>query len=157
MTSNDERDLKKLFEKRIGREAIKCTYMKTSTQKNEAFNRVLLKTLPKSTCSPTNFEGRVSAAILLNNKGIRASSFARTAVNHEVSDDIKNMELEFEKERATKRRCQKQYATKQKRISSIMNVYENYQRKNNEDDTNVSDSSENGNNYHYVKGIDLPV
>ena len=88
MSMTDQSDLMKLMERRIGKEAIKCTYMKIHTQKNEAFNRVLLKTVPKLTCSPTNFKGRVSAAILLNNRGTGAHSLARSSVHHIVSESI---------------------------------------------------------------------
>ena len=148
MSMTDQSDLLKLMEKRIGKGAIKCTYMKIHTQCNEAFNRVLLKTLPKLTCSPTNFEGRVSAAILLKNRGTGAQPLARSSVSHVVSESVKSKESAVEKERLRYRHCQRTASFKQKRISNMMRLYETY---NKSDISNTDD-----NDRHYSKGIDLP-
>ena len=143
MSESDQSDLKKLIEKRIGKEAIKCTYMKKHTQKNEAFNRVLLKTLPKTTSSPKNFEGRVSAAILLNNKGTDgAHAVARSAVHHSVSEKVRFKELAFEKEREKKRISQKTCTYKQNRVSNMIHLFDAY--------------NERDHDFLYEKGIDLP-
>lgn len=149
MSMTDQSDLLKLMEKRIGKGAIKCTYMKIHTQCNEAFNRVLLKTLPKLTCSPTNFEGRVSAAILLKNRGTGAQPLARSSVSHVVSESVKSKESAVEKERLRKRNSQKTTSYKQKRISNMMRLYDTY------NESDISNTDDNG-DPHYSKGIDLP-
>lgn len=145
MNAADEDSLKKLMLKRIGPDAIKCTYMKQHTQKNEAFNRSLSKTCPKIITNMSNLEGRVSAAVLVNNEGLMgAHMLAAKSVNHEVSENIK---LEWSRKDAERKKHalrKKSPSYKNKRFKTVINDFQNYY------DLKLNDAV-------YEKGTDLPV
>ena len=144
MTKKDEDDLKTLMLKRVSAEAIKSTYMRINTQKNEAFNRCLSKTCPKIMTSVTNFTGRVAASILLNNHGPSiAHMLAGDAVGHQVSEEVKGEWLRKDIISKNHRRRQKTVKFKSKRYSDIVKSYQRY-------------SKLKLNDCPYKKGVGLP-
>ena len=58
-----------ILNKRLGPACLEATVKDMSTLGNEAFNRILSKTSPKTTTSPLNFTPRMHAAVLLHNLG----------------------------------------------------------------------------------------
>ena len=144
MTKKDEDDLKTLMLKRVGNDAIKSTYMRISTQKNEAFNRSLSKTCPKITTNMTNFVGRVSASVLLNNMGPSISHMlAGASVGHSVSDEIKEEWLRKDIIRKNKNKRQKSLQYRSRRYTNIVKSYQRYS------ELKLNDNV-------YAKGIGLP-
>ena len=144
MTKKDEDDLKTLMLKRVGNDAIKSTYMRISTQKNEAFNRSLSKTCPKITTNMTNFVGRVSASVLLNNMGPSISHMlAGASVGHSVSDEIKEEWLRKDIIRKNKSKRQKSLQYRSRRYTNIVKSYQRYS------ELKLNDNV-------YAKGIGLP-
>lgn len=141
MTKSDEVALKKLMQKRVSTQAIKSTYMKLNTQKNEAFNRLLSKTCPKFSTNTTNLGGRVGAAILVNNKGLEdAHAIVRVSTCHEVSEKIKHewgVKQSSRSKAALKRKSSK---LKVNRFMSMIKSFEDYAKV----------------RKIYKKGIDLP-
>ena len=89
MDITDERKLRQVLRLRLSRAAVKKTYLNSTTQKVEAFNRLLSKTNPKNITSAKNFEGRVYAAVLHNNCGFEtATQKLHSSIGHQVSANI---------------------------------------------------------------------
>jgi hypothetical protein len=78
-SSSDETQLLKCIKMRLGEEALRKTYLKTSTQKCEAFNRTLSRTNPKILTFKRNFAGRIHSAAHLVNCGIASSTIQKCA------------------------------------------------------------------------------
>ena len=151
MTKQDELSLIKLMQKRLSHEAIKSTYMKESTQKNEAFNRMLSKSCPKITTNRNlnTFTGRVSAAILVNNYGLQgAHTLAIESVGHEVSETVKTEWARQESHRKQIASNHKSKKHKIKRYTSVIKPFNDYA------DMAVEESETDGK--VYSKGIGLP-
>lgn len=151
MTKPDEVSLTRLMQKRLSPEAIKSTYMKESTQRNEAFNRMLSKSCPKvTTCSNlNNFTARVSAAILVKNRGLLgAHTLAMASVGHDVSETIKSEWVRKDKRRKRLAANQKSKKQKMKRFLSVIKPFNDYA------DMTVQATETDGQVYR--KGIGLP-
>ena len=90
-TRGDEALLKKIIlEKRLGNACLEATVTDASTQGNEAFNRTLSKTAPKTTTHSLNFSARMHAAVLIHNLGTAACSLQLlNAAGHRVTSQIK--------------------------------------------------------------------
>ena len=121
MSTVDEVGLKKLMQKRLNPQAIRQTFMRLNTQKNEAFNRLISKTCPKISTNALNLSGRVSAAILVNNKGLEdAHTAVRASVSHDVSAKIKKDWREKELSRLNTALKRKSSKRKVKRFMSMI-------------------------------------
>ena len=92
-TRGDETLLKKIIlEKRLGNACLEATVTDASTQGNEAFNRTLSKTAPKTTTHSLNFSARMHAAVLIHNLGTAACSLQLlNAAGHRVTSQIKRL------------------------------------------------------------------
>ena len=64
---------------RLGYDILGKTHLNTSTQKSEAFNRVLSRCNPKSVTLKRNFSGRIHSAAHLTNCGIAESTRSKCA------------------------------------------------------------------------------
>ena len=97
-TKDDEAVLKKIvLDKRLGNSCLEASVTEASTQANEAFNRLLVKTAPKTSTFAVNFRPRILAAVLIHNVGSYACNrMLLNAAHHQVSeeiwDNIKSME-----------------------------------------------------------------
>ena len=80
-TEADEQMLLACISMRLGHDILAKTFLNTSTQKCEAFNKALSRCNPKSVTLKRNFSGRIHSATHLTNCGISYSTRAKcTAV-----------------------------------------------------------------------------
>ena len=78
-TENDKKLLLACINMRLGSDILAKTHLNTSTQKSEAFNRVLSRCNPKSVTLKRNFKGRINSAAHLTNCGINQSTQSKCA------------------------------------------------------------------------------
>ena len=77
MNCNDELHLYRGIEVLLGTESLYRTRFLTSTQKSEAFNRILQRVNPKNVTWPVNFPGRAHTAVHMCNHGFVDSAIIR--------------------------------------------------------------------------------
>ena len=71
LSADDEEKLEKIIiSKRLGKDALKKVSLDGSTQKNESFNRSVIKTVPKSTTFTRTLKGRALRPVLTLNLGL---------------------------------------------------------------------------------------
>ena len=78
-TQADEQRVLACISMRLGHDILAKTYLNTSTQKSEAFNRALSRCNPKSVTLKRNFSGRIHSAAHLTNCGIAKSTRVKCA------------------------------------------------------------------------------
>ena len=89
MTETDEKLLETAILKYLSPKAIAHTYKNTSTQSNEALNRVFSKTNPKVVTSTRNFKGKIAAAVLTRNLRLHEEiGLTQDACQHRVSESM---------------------------------------------------------------------
>ena len=78
-SESDKQLLLACINMRLGSDILAKTHLNTSTQKSEAFNRVLSRCNPKSVTLKRNFKGRIHSAAHLTNCGIGKSTQSKCA------------------------------------------------------------------------------
>jgi len=73
MTEEDKDIMRTILEVRLSQEAVKSVESNTSTQKNEAFNRAALSTMPKHVNNSRNFRGLLSSKVMQINNSLEVS------------------------------------------------------------------------------------
>lgn len=138
-TADDEYMLHQCIAYRLGPKVLSKTRLGTNTQKVEATNRTLRRSLPKNVTYTTNFKGRAHAAVHSNNNGPGESIFklckqlgAPIAGGTKVARSLKGLQIERKKQlqyhmsgKAKTARCRKR--------QHLYKLYDEFQTENNSD------------------------
>ena len=149
----DEAVIKKvILNKRLGPACLEATIRDISTQGNEAFNRLLSKTSPKTISNAVNFRPRMHAAVLLHNLGSYGCSLAfLKAAEHKVSSEIKHSIAMMERANKSRRSIAQSSMGKKKR-AKLRNYKQKLHDQKYDEPTNTNISDD-----RYEKDINLPT
>jgi hypothetical protein len=130
--SADKKKLLTYIAMRLGPDMLAKTFLNTSTQKCEAFNRTLSRCNPKSVTLKRNFSGIIHSAAHLSNCGIAKSTITKcAAVGAPLSDGTRVVDQLKTKDRRIEYIRQKMKSPKYKagRIDRRMKRYQEYHDK----------------------------
>lgn len=134
-TKNDEKLLLECIAMRLGPQSVQKTFLNTTTQKSEAFNRALSRSNPKNITMARNFTSRIASATHLNNCGIAKSTRSKCeAVGAPLTAGTRvDTQLRKEENRIQYIRDKKKsMASKTRRSESRKKKYQEYSKKNEE-------------------------
>ena len=130
MTKADEKVLREIIQKRLGKDGIARTWRGENTQKCEALHRMYLKVCPKQVTYIRNHRGRIMRAVLVKNLGFDGSTtMILQRIGHAVSGKIKQKMNTWQKLREYRLKYQTLQKAKKARIQKREAVHDFYRRR----------------------------